>query len=100
MKMGRTRNVKGTRPWLIDPRFVGSDEFTIAVAALLTLVGLAAPLLLICYQHLSLGRLDVGCAFGSLGLVVTGVSVGKLSSSLRRAKHRFSVHDLADEEHQ
>jgi len=100
LQMGKTRNAKRPHPLLNSPDFIGSEEFTVAVASLLTLIGLAAPLLLTCYHHLSNGILEVACSFGLLGLVVTGVSVWKLSTSLRRARHRFYSHGSADTIHQ
>lgn len=79
-----------TRWWIVSPRFVDSEEFAVVAVSLLTLVGLAGPLLFVCYTHLAEGHFALGCSFGILGITVTSLSGSVFYSSLQRARRKFS----------
>lgn len=80
----------GTGAWIVSPRFVDSEEFAVVTVSLLTLVGLAGPLLFVCYTHLADGHFVLGCSFGILGITVTSLSGSLFYSSLRKARRKFS----------
>ena len=75
---------------MFSPEFLGSAEFAVAAVSVLALVGLAGPLLAICYTHFSAGNLEIGCSYALLGIAVTGVSGWKFASSIRRGRARFA----------
>ena len=76
--------------WVLSPVFLQSEEFAILTLAGLSFVGLALPALGECVRHLSLGNLPIGCSFGTLGLVVTGVTAWTVAASVRSARRRFA----------
>lgn len=70
-------------------RFVDSPEFTIAFVSALLLAGLGPVLALSCIDHLSNGHLVVGCTVGSVAVIVSGVSLWKFTTALRRAHQKY-----------
>lgn len=70
-------------------QFLLSPTFTVAYLAGLLLLSIGLPLLLVCSYHLAEGHLLVGCSFGVLGVLVTGVSTWKLVDALARARQRY-----------
>ena len=88
--MARLQRGERVGPWMISPEFLGSAEFAVATVSFLALVGLAGPLLAICYGHFAAGNLELGCTYALLGVAVTGVSGSKFATSLRRGRSRFT----------
>lgn len=76
--------------WMVSPHFVDAEEFAIGTVSLLTLVGLAGPLLFVCHTHLADGHFVLGCSYGTLGITVTGFSGRMYYSSLRKPGRKFS----------
>lgn len=84
------------RSGLLSPRFVGSEEFTVAVVTATAFVGIAVPLLLACVDHLSNARILAGCSVGLVGLLVAGLCLWKFGVAVASAHRRYApdVHPM------
>lgn len=70
-------------------QFLGSPTFTVAYLAGLLLLSIGLPLLAVCSYHLADGHVLLGCSFGVLGVLVTGVCTWKLVDALSRTRRRY-----------
>lgn len=64
-------------------QFIASEPGTTGFVWTVVLLLFGVPLLYLCQHHVLLGNLGIGCFSGGAGLAVTGVSVFKLSTTLR-----------------
>lgn len=75
--------------WGLSTRFIEFEEFTIAYISVLLIVGFAAPLLVECYFHLTMGHLVNGCFLGGVGILVAGVCGWKFKTSAVALREKY-----------
>jgi len=77
-------------PRLLSAQCLGSEELTLAFASFSTLVFLAVPLMLSCYQHLAAGHVTIGCSYGFFGVAVAAVSGWKFATVVQRGRRKLA----------